>query len=110
MNVKFPRYYYGATTLYYYREKEFEKALMEANQYDMPSLFWGPMLRVAVLGQLKRIDEAKAHIDHLRLLKPDFEKKAHYLISRYVKEGELIEQVVDGLRKAGLELPRATSN
>ena len=102
--VQFPRYYFGATTLYHYRLREFEQALVEANQYEMPSLFWGPMLRAAVLGQLGRTDEAKVHIDHLKQLKPDFEEKAFYLISRFVKEDELVDQIIDGLRKAGLTI------
>jgi hypothetical protein len=101
--VHFPQFYYGATMLYYYRTKQFEQALEEANQYDIPALFWGPMLRTAVLGQLNRVEDAKPHIAHLLQLKPDFERKADYLISRYVKEKDLVEQVIDGLRKAGLE-------
>jgi TolB-like protein len=103
-NLRFPRFFYGATTLYHYRLKRFIEALEEANQYDVPALFWGPMLRAAVLSQLNRGEAARAQIDHLKQLKPDFEKKARYLISRYVKEEDLVEQVVEGLRKAGLQM------
>jgi adenylate cyclase len=109
MKICFPKFFYGATMLYYYRLGEFETALEEANQYDMPTLFWGPMLQAAVLGQLKRIDEAKQNTDHLKQMRPDFEMNARYLISRYVKEENLVEQVIAGLRKAGLEIPHSTS-
>ena len=105
--VRYPLYYHGATMLYHYRKQEYHKALVEARKYDVPSLFWGPMLRVAVLGQLNRINDARANIDHLKQLKPDFEKKAHYLISRFIKEEDLVELVNDGLRKAGLEIPQS---
>jgi TolB-like protein len=104
--VRYPLYYHGAIVLYYYRKQEYDIALEEAEKYDVPSLFWGPMLRAAVLGQLNRINDATANIDHLMQLKPDFEKKAHYLIRRFVKEDELVEQVLDGLRKAGLDIPQ----
>jgi TolB-like protein len=105
--VRYPLYYHGAIMLYYYRKQEYDIALEEAKKYDIPSLFWGPMLRVAVLGQLNRINDARTNIDHLKQLKPDFEKKAHYLISRFVKEEDLVELVVDGLRKAGLSIPQS---
>ena len=97
-------YFHGATTLYHYREHRYAEALAEANRYDMPSLFWGPMLRAAVHGKLHNMNEAQANIDQLLALKPDFEKKARYLISRFVKEEELVDQVMEGLREAGMSL------
>jgi len=102
--VRYPLFYHSAIMLNYYRKQEYDKALEEANKYDIPSLFWGPMLRAAVSGQLNRINDTKANIDQILHLKPDFEKKAHYLISRFVKEEDLVQLIVDGLRKAGLEI------
>jgi TolB-like protein len=101
---EYPKYFHGATCLYFYRKQQYEKALAEANKYDMPYLFWGPMLRTAVLGQLDRSDEAKMEIEHLLKLKPDFESKAEILISRFVKEEELVNQLLKGLWEAGLSL------
>ena len=43
-------------------------------------------------------------ISDLKILKPDFENKARYLISRYVKEEELVERIIEGLQKAGLNI------
>ena len=102
MNVSYPLYLLGATTLYYYRKKEYDKALIEANQNDTP--FWGPMLRAATLGQLNKLSEAEANIAHLKQLKPNFEEEATYLISRFIKEDELVEHVIEGLRKAGMKV------
>lgn len=101
-NIAYPLYFHGATMLYYYREKEYRKALIEAKKYDMP-IFWAPMLRAAALGQLNRLEEAKKNIEYLKELKPDFEGKARDLISRYVKEEELVDHIIDGLRLAGLK-------
>lgn len=103
-NIGFPFWYYGATTLYHYRLNEFELAYEEALKYDVPAIFWGPMLRAATLGQLDRQSEAQQHISDLKSLKPDFEGKAKYLISRYVKEEEMVEKIIEGLRKAGLQI------
>jgi TolB-like protein len=103
-NIGFPSWYYGATTVYYYRLNEFEKAYQEAIKYDIPGLFWGPMLLAATLGQLERQSDAEKQISDLKILKPDFENKARHLISRYVKEEELVERIIEGLQKAGLNI------
>lgn len=103
-NIGFPAWYYGATTLYYYRLNDFETAYKEALKYDVPAIFWGPMLRAATLGQLGRKSEAEQHVHALKMLKPDFENKPKYLISRYVKEEDLVEKIVEGLEKAGLKI------
>ncbi len=102
-NITYPLYFHGATMVYYYRKKEYKKALTEANKYNMP-IFWAPLLRAAVLGQLDQLTEAKINIDHLKELKPDFEEKGDVLISRYVKEESLVKHILEGLRKAGMNL------
>jgi hypothetical protein len=78
--------------------------MTEAENYDIPGAFWGPMLRACCLGQLGKRTKAKAQIEDVLLLKPDFEEKASYLIRNYVKEGNLVDEVLGGLRKAGLKL------
>lgn len=101
--IGFPLYFHGCTMLYYYRKNQYDKALEEANKYDVPGLFWNYMLRAAVLGQLNKPVEARTNIMHLKQLKPDFEVKARYLISRFVKEDELVDHILEGLRNAGMQ-------
>jgi adenylate cyclase len=104
MKLSFPKYIYGVTCLYHYRTRDYHRALEEAMKYDMPFLFWGPMLRAAVFGQLNKLEEAGSNLAHLKQLKPDFEHQAWYLITRYVKEEELAEHVLEGLRMAGMDM------
>jgi len=103
-NIRYPLFLHGPTMLYFYRKKEYDQALIEATNYDVPALFWGALLRVAVLGQLNNTEEAAKHISDLLKLKPGFEQKAEYLISRCVKEDSLINHILEGLRLAGLKL------
>jgi TolB-like protein len=103
-NLEFPLWLYGVTCLYHYRKLDYDSALVEANNYHIPQLFWGPMMRIAVLGQLGKMGEAERHIHELLLIRPDFKEKARYLISRYVKEQSLVEHVVEGLKKAGMKI------
>lgn len=99
-----PGWYHGATTLYFYRLNNYQKAYEEALNYDVPGLFWGPMLRAASLGQLGLETNAHQQLLQLKTLRPDFANKARELISRYVKEEELVDHVLEGLQKAGLDL------
>ena len=103
-NMQYPRYLHGATTLYHYRQESYEKALTESKLYQMPGFFWAPLLRAAVLGQLNRQEEAGTELGMLKQMKPDFEKKAHYLVSRFVKEEPLVVHILEGLQKAGLHI------
>jgi len=100
----YPLYFHGATSLYHYRNNEYQKAFEEALKYDIPGLFWGPMLRAASLGQLNRFKKARQQIQHLKKLKPDSEDKAFYLIGRFVKEEDLVKNVIEGLKKAGMKI------
>jgi tetratricopeptide (TPR) repeat protein len=103
-HLEYPIYFHGATSCYYYREKNYQEALKEAYKYQLPHFFWGPVLRAAALGQLKRQNDALPELEHLKKLRPDFETKAHYLISRFVKEESLVVHILEGLRKAGMEI------
>lgn len=102
MNDNYPAWYHSVTTLYHYRQNEYEQAYMEAAKYDIPNMFWAPLLNGACLGQLQRHREAEEQITHLLKLKPDFRQNAHILIQRYIKEDSLVDQIMEGLQKAGL--------
>ena len=104
LNPTFPNWYYGPLTCYYYRTKDYKLANEEALKFNMENNFWGPMLRAACLGQLKRKDESTQDLNDLLNLRPDFRDRGKYLISRYVKEEELVDHIVEGLKKAGLKI------
>lgn len=101
-SYKYPSFFHAATLLYYYRQKRFDKALTESDKLDTPLIFWAPMLRAAVMGQLGRVEEAGHSYDLLKQIKPDFEAKADSLISRFVKEPSLVSFVLEGLKQAGM--------
>jgi TolB-like protein len=103
-NISFPVHYYGVTALYYYRKYEYENAHEELKKYNSTTLFWAPMQRIAVYGQLNRLDEAKPDFALLKQLKPDFEEKAEYLLTRFIKEADLLALMLEGLRKAGMKV------
>ncbi len=103
LNPHCPGWYHAAPYFDYYRQGKYPEALGAARQFNLPQLFWDPLLLPAALGQMGREPEARAEIDRLLALKPDFSSRGSYLISMYVKTPSLIEAILDGLRKAGLK-------
>jgi tetratricopeptide (TPR) repeat protein len=86
------------------RRGELESAYAAALAYRDPSVFWRPLMQACCLGQLGRRDEATAAVAEVLRAKPDFPARGRMLIGHYVKFPEAMEPIVDGLRKAGLEL------
>jgi adenylate cyclase len=102
LNPYHPSWFHLAPFMDYYNRGEYEKALSEAMKFNYPALFWDPVMRATVFGQLGRQKEAKAAVNQLLKLVPDFATRGQWLIGRYVKVDALIDKVIEGLRKAGL--------
>jgi len=103
-HIGYPLHLHGGTCAYYYRKNDFENALKEAYKFRTPVLFWSKVYLLACLGQLNRKTNVKNEIIKLKKLKPDFEEKAYMLISRFIKEEELVIKLLEGLKKAGLKV------
>jgi len=86
------------------RRGEFEEAHRAALQYRDATFFWRALMRACSLGHLGRIPEARLEAAELLAMKPDFATRGRTLIGRLVKFPDLMERVVIGLGKAGLEL------
>jgi len=56
------------------------------------------------LGKLGREDKAAMHAARLIERKPDFCERAGELLGRSIKVPSLVEDLVDGLRRAGLAI------
>lgn len=104
LNPCHPRWFHHGCWLDDYRRGEYEASYREASLAGPIIGFWNPVLCAASLGQLGRESEAKAFVEELRRLNPDFESRARELIARSLKVDDLAERIVDGLRKAGLEI------
>ena len=61
-------------------------------------------MRAAALAELDRKEEAKSEIDQLLKLAPEFETRGRQLISSYVKVDGLVDRIIYGLRKGGMEI------
>jgi len=61
-------------------------------------------MKAATFGQLGRVEEGKRAVENLLKLKPDFPSRGRVLIGHYIIFEEIVERVINGLRKAGLNL------
>jgi hypothetical protein len=53
---------------------------------------------------LGRCKEGRRYAEAILRLKPDFLTRGRVLIQYWIKPDELVETIIEGLRKAGLEL------
>ncbi len=104
LNPFFPGWYHAAPCLNFFRQGRYQEALQSARLFNMPQLFWDPLLRAAALGQLGRLNEAGMALAELLQLRPDFSIYARRLLGYFVKAADLLDDILDGLRKAGLTI------
>lgn len=100
-NPYYPTWMHLAPYLENYRTGEFEAALDHANKFNIPTLAWDPILRAAALSHVGSADEAGAALSELMTNFPDAAADPAHYMRGYMFIDELVDDVVDGLRKAG---------
>ncbi|MCL4501053.1 MAG: hypothetical protein M1438_04255 [Deltaproteobacteria bacterium] len=103
LNPHYPGWFHMATFFYLFLQERCEEAYQEAMAFQMPQLFWDPLLRAAALGRLGRDQEGAQALAELLQLRPDFPAAAPFLISCYAKFPNLVDNLLDGLCLAGLK-------
>jgi hypothetical protein len=88
----------------FYRQGEYDHALIKAESFNTPAFYWDPLIRAAVLGQLDRQAEAKEAADELIVLVPDFKSRGPSMMQRLAYSDENVNMLLNGLHKAGLGL------
>ncbi len=86
-----------------YRKGDYEAALEDLEQIEMPDFFWSHVMRVQINGQLGRSSAAADALARLRELYPGFSlDAARQEYKLWHLSDELIEHAIEGLRKAGV--------
>jgi TolB-like protein len=86
------------------RRRDFGAAYAAALEYREPNFFWRELMLTCSLGHLGRLEEAATCAAELQRCKPQFAFRGRRLIAYYIKSDELRATIVDGLRKAGVEV------
>jgi adenylate cyclase len=106
LSQNYPTWCHFQLSAYHYLRGEYEQALAEALKIDMPDYFWTHIHVAMSYGQLGRTEEARAAIARLLELYPDIAQKFPSEQRKYNWENVWIEHQIEGLRKAGLEIPQ----
>jgi TolB-like protein len=106
LNPRHPGWLHTAIFANAYRKRKYAEALQAALRANMPGYFHSPAARAAALGQLGQHDAAQKAVQDLLALRPDFAEAARREYEKWYDE-EMVEHLLDGLRKAGLEVADA---
>jgi TolB-like protein len=87
-----------------FRRKAYEEALETTYNFRMHDLFWEPLMKAATLGHLGQHEQASEQGARLLQLKSAFKQDGLTLIRRYIKFDDIVNRIVEGLGKAGLDL------
>ncbi len=87
-----------------YRKKDYRKALDVALHLNAPQNYYTHAVLAICYAQLGQMEEAHKALRDMLALKPNYAEVARELHGRWI-DPDLVEQLMDGLRKAGLEIP-----
>jgi tetratricopeptide (TPR) repeat protein len=105
LNPNYPGWYRLAEFYNAYRKRDYRAALDVAVRINVPGFFITPAALAATYGQLGDHVEARRAVQDLLALKPDFARHARDLYAHWFGPGDLVEHLVEGLCKAGLDIP-----
>lgn len=104
LNPHHPGWYHYLAAYDAYRRHDYRDALASALKVNMPGYYWPHATLAAVYGQLGERERATAALRELHAISPTFGARARALYAVW-NETEFVEHLLDGLRKAGLEIP-----
>jgi TolB-like protein len=102
MNPHHPRWYGLVLAMNEYRKSQYRATVDEIVRANAPDLFWTNMLLAAAYGELGEMPAASNAMHNLLAQKEDFRATAEEFLSKWF-EPQFVGQIVDGLRKAGLQ-------
>jgi len=103
LNPNPPGWYYGLLALNAFRLGRIEEALSYGRKAEVPGFHWSYIYPAAAYGHLGRTSEAREALDKLLVLRPDYPKVARQDMEIYLYGNpELLDTLMDGLKKAGL--------
>jgi TolB-like protein len=104
MNPYHPGWYRFGHYWKHFRNREFQEALNAVRMINMPGYPYYHAALAAVCGHLDRSEEARRALQELLRLAPHFRERARGELGKWLSQ-EYVDLFLEGLRKAGLEIP-----
>jgi len=108
LNPNHPGFYWFADFYNAYRQQDYRSALAAALNLNLRGHMGAHMVLAATYGQLGEREAAEKAVRDLLKLRPDFASIARGLLGQWWIP-EYVEQLIDGWRKAGLEIAPANA-
>ncbi len=105
-----PWWFNAGYVFYFLFKKEYQMALHWAEKVNMPELLWDPLMKASTLGHLNRTEEAGNNLKLLIQLIPDAGNQVKDIIGSFLLSQDLNKEILEGLRKAGLNPENQTSD
>lgn len=102
LNPYYPGWFHHAPFLFYLKQANYRRAQAEAEKFQMLDFFWSYIDKAVAAGLLGKTDAARALLEKVKQLHPDFANHPRYYVSSFVMEQDLMEKMMEGLKKAGL--------
>jgi serine/threonine protein kinase/tetratricopeptide (TPR) repeat protein len=106
LNPNHPSWYWFPTCFNAYRLRDYRRALEIALRVNLPEFWRTQFALAAIYGQLGELDAARNAAQELLKIRPDFATVGRTELNKWW-DAELIEHLIDGLRKGGLEIAGA---
>jgi TolB-like protein/Tfp pilus assembly protein PilF len=103
LNPNHPGWYWYADFYNCYRQGDYRGALNSALKINLPGQWFAHAALAACYGRLGEHDAAAKAVHALLKLRPDFTHSVREVIEKWW-EPEYVEQMIEGWRKAGLEI------
>jgi len=103
LNPHHPEWYRSVFFINEYRKRNYIGALDEGRKMNLPDLFWSHVFLAATYGQLGDPDAAGRSLRNLLAQRPDFASAARETVHKWFQP-ELADDLIAGLRKAGLDV------
>ena len=107
LNPHHPGWYWFAPFLNAYHKREYRDAITFALKFNMPGYSFAHAFTAAAYGQLGMREQAQKALEQLLSLSPNFAREARAKFGTY--DASLAEHLIEGLRKAGLEISDSPS-
>ena len=106
LNPHHPGWYWFPPCFRAYRERDYRSALELALKVNMPGFWRDSLALAAIYGQLGELEPARSKVQELLAARPEFATTAREECAKWW-ETEMVEHLLEGLRKAGLEIDAA---
>ena len=103
LNPHHPGWYWFPEAFDAYRKSDYRAALDAALKINMPRFWRAHLVLAMTYGQLGEREAARVALQQLLVLKPEFAVSAREELGK-TWEAELVTQILEGLKKAGLRI------